>query len=137
NQRTNIYSYDSGGRLSVHKLPQGQAQTNIYNTRGYLWKQYDFKGQCTEFVYDQFGRPKAKFLFIASGTFPSNSICYQYNALGQVSRITERFGDDASTNTCDGYTAMVGPPDRGNMVARESAPAALQRNVIRVVASCL
>jgi YD repeat-containing protein len=127
------YNYDEQGHLLIITDAKGHSTTNTFNefgqqfaqslsigtasnqfnSKGQLWKQYDFKGQWTEFVYDQFGRKKAKFLFGVGAAYPSNSVCYQYNQLGQMFRITERYDEDASTNTCDGYMALIGLPKGG------------------------
>jgi RHS repeat-associated protein len=100
---------DEFGRNAQHWLTMGQGSSNVFNGIGQLWKQYDYLGQHTEFVYDQFGRTKAKFLFNAGASAPSNAVCYIYNPLGQLAEIVERCGQDATTNACDGYAALVGP----------------------------
>src|SRR5260370_42490087 len=108
--RTNTTLYDAFGRQAGQGLPLGQTNYNVFNSKGQLWKQYDFKLQRTEFVYDNFGRVKAKFLFPTGATTPGNAVCYKFNPLGQLTQITERSGADATTNGCDGYTALVGRP---------------------------
>src|SRR5205085_914787 len=85
-----------------------QTNKTAYNSLGQVVTNFDFKGQWTKFVYDQFGRTKAKFFFTAAAEL-SNSVCYKYNELDQITNITERYGDDAITNSCDGYTALAGP----------------------------
>lgn len=109
---TNTLTYDQFGRQITHILPRGETETNIYNSQGQLWKRIDFKGQTNEFVYDKFGRVKAKFYFANGSIYPSNAVCYKYNGLGQLEQITERSGDGVTTNSCDGYTALVGFGDR-------------------------
>src|SRR5256885_9044243 len=47
--------------------------------------------------YDKLGRPATNFWFEAGASYPSNSVEYYYNALGQLTNITERSGDDASS----------------------------------------
>jgi RHS repeat-associated protein len=108
--RTNTSNYDALGRQITQRLPMTQTNFAVYNTKGQLWKQYDFKGQRTEFVYDKFGRIKAKFLFQTNAINPDEAICYRYNQLGQLDQIADRFGADASTNACDGYATLVGFP---------------------------
>jgi len=110
--RTNNFAYDAVGRQFTRRLPMGQTDTNLYNAKGQLWKKYDFKGQRTEFVYDRFSRVQAKFFFEAGATYPSNAVCYQYNTLGQLWKIVERSGPDATTNACDGYAVLVGFDDK-------------------------
>src|SRR4029077_16192081 len=75
-----------------------------------VWKQYDFKGQRVEIVYDAYGRIQAKFFFYAGASYPSNAVCYKLDPLGQVVQITDRYGADATTNACDGYVSLLGPP---------------------------
>jgi YD repeat-containing protein len=111
--RTNTFGYDELGRPLTRRLPMGETETNVYNAKGQLWKRYDFKGQKTELVYDKFGRTSAKFFFHAGAAYPSNAVCYQFNTLGQLWKIVERSGADATTNACDGYASMVGVPNVG------------------------
>ena len=94
---------DALGRQITQRLPMGQTNYAVYNSKGQLWKQYDFKGQRTEFVYDQFGRTEARFLFEAGATVPDEAVCYIYNQLNQLAEVVERYGADATTNACDGY----------------------------------
>jgi RHS repeat-associated protein len=110
NGHSTTNTFDEFGRQAMHWLTMGQVASNTFNARGQLWKQYDCKGQWTEFVYDNFGRTAAKFLFPAGGQYPSNSVCYIYNQLGQLSEIVECYGADATTNACNGYAALVGLP---------------------------
>jgi RHS repeat-associated protein len=117
---TNVF--DAVGRSIGTWLPMGQTNWNEYNSKGQLYKQHDFKGQTTELVYDRFGRTRAKFYFAAGATSPSNAVCYTYNQLGQLAKITERSGADATTNACDGYLAFVGP---SNLQPQNWAVAAL------------
>ncbi len=51
--RATTNTYDALGRPLTLTLPLGQTETNLYNSKGQLWKKYDFKGQRTEFVYDK------------------------------------------------------------------------------------
>jgi len=119
--RTNTFTYDAQGRQLTHRLPMGGTETNVYTTNGViglLWKQYDFKGQHTEFVYDKLGRVKARFLIQAGAVIPDEAVCYVYNQLGQVSETVERYGADATTNACDGYASIVGlPKDNSGLFA--------------------
>jgi RHS repeat-associated protein len=111
--RTNTFTYNAFGQQLTQRLPMGQTETNEYNSKGQLWRRFDCKGQKTEFVYDKFGRVRAKFLFAAGATSPSNAVCYQYYPLGQLWKIVERSGPDATANACDGYAALVGWPNGG------------------------
>jgi RHS repeat-associated protein len=101
--------FDGLGRQTMRRLPLGQLETNVYDVKGRLLKKIDFKGQTNEFAYDRYGRIKAKFYFAAGSVWPSNAICYQYNNLGQLWKITERTGADCTTNACDGYAILVHP----------------------------
>lgn len=105
-------TWDEFGRQVKQALPLGQVSSNEFNAQGQLWKQHDFENQRTEFVYDNFGRVKAKFRFDAGSDAPSNAVCYVYNQLGQLYQVIERYGEDCTTNACDGYAALVGPPGR-------------------------
>jgi RHS repeat-associated protein len=110
NSRATTNLYDALGRQISQRLPMGQTNYAVYNSKGQLWKQYDFKNQRSEFVYDRFGRVKARFLFQAGATNPDEAVCYLYNQLTQLTNVVERYGADASTNACDGYAALVGFP---------------------------
>jgi RHS repeat-associated protein len=103
-------TYDAVGRQLTRRLPLGQTETNVFDAKGRLWRHIDFKGQTNEFVYDKLGRTIAKFYFANGSIYPSNAICYKYDALGRLKQITERSGDGVTTNACDGYTALVGFP---------------------------
>ena len=107
-------AYDALGRPVSQWLG---AQTNLtkYNGLGRVWQEFDFKRQKTVFVYDRYGRVKAKFLFNANATYSSNAVCYLFKQLGQLTNIVERTGDGVTTNTCDGYAVLVGLP--GNLLA--------------------
>src|SRR5450756_1319144 len=109
--RTNTFTYDAPGRQLTHGLPLGQVETNIYATdtttnhiKGQLWRHYDFLGQRTEYLYDQFGRMRAKYLFGVNGAVPTNSVSYTYNALGQLAQLKENYG----TNASPGYAYLGG-----------------------------
>ena len=115
--RTNTFTYDAYGRQLTHRLPMGQTETNEYNSKGQLWRQYDFKGQRIEFIYDKYSRVQAEFFFNAGSQYPSNAVCYQYNQFGQLQKIVQRSGVDASTNACDSYFSLVGPPGGGGNTA--------------------
>ena len=133
-RRATTNYYDAQGRQLVVQLPMGQLATNVYATdatanhiKGQLVQQYDYKGQRAEFVYDKFGRIRAKFLFQAGAVVPYEAVCCIYNQLGQLSEIVERYGADATTNACDGYAALVGFP-RDNSGIGVKLMASLNRN---------
>ena len=75
----------------------GQTETNLYNSKGQLWKHIDFKGQTNEMRYDRFGRRATNFWFAHGSAYPSNSTEYYYDTFGQLTNITERSGSDASS----------------------------------------
>jgi hypothetical protein len=60
------------------------------------------------------GRVATNFWFAYGASSPSNSTEYYYNTLGQLTNITERSGDDASST----YVASIGSPGTGNRVPR-------------------
>lgn len=101
-------SYDQFGREVSRWLPMGGASTtNHYNALGQLTNQVDFKGQRKQTRYDRFGRVGTNYYFATlTSTYPSNTVVYLYNQLGQLTNITERSGTDAST----GYVAALGMP---------------------------
>ena len=123
--RSTTNSYDAYGREVSRWLPMGGAgDTNFYNALGQLTNHTDFKGQRTLFAYDRLGRVKAKFFYVDPTTpYPSNTICYLYNQLGQLTNITERFGVDASTNDCGGMAALFRLPGGGRGLHAVSFPA--------------
>lgn len=105
--RATTNTFDAFRRQFSQRLPVGQTNYETYNSLGQVVTNFDFKGQWTKFAYDQFGRTKAKFFFTSAG-YLSNSVCYEYDELDRITNITERYGDDAATNSCDGYLALVG-----------------------------
>jgi YD repeat-containing protein len=64
---------------------------------GRVSEQYDFKKQRKLVRYDRLGRVATNFWFESASDYPSNSTEYYYNALGQLTNITERAGTDASS----------------------------------------
>lgn len=104
NGHSTTNNFDEFGRQARHWLTMGQVCSNQFDAQGRLWKQYDYKNQRMELRYDKYGRVQAKFLFVANGTVPSNSVAYNYNQLGQLTNITERYGSDAGT----GYACLGG-----------------------------
>src|SRR5437899_2000442 len=46
--RPTTNSYDFLGRQITRRLPMSQTETNIYDSKGRLWKHSDFKRQRTE-----------------------------------------------------------------------------------------
>jgi RHS repeat-associated protein len=104
NGHSTTNAFDEFGRPARRWLSLGQVSSNLYDGQGRLWKLYDFKGQRTEYRYDKFNRVQAKFLFMANATAPSNSVAYNYNQLGQLTNIVERYGTDAGT----GYAFLDG-----------------------------
>ena len=128
-QRATTNQFDSLGRPVTRRLPMGQTETNVYNAFGQLYRKIDFKGQKTEFVYDRFGRRKAKFFFNTAASVPTEAVCYQYNQLGQLWRIIERRGPGVTTNTCDGYAAVIGlNTDDSSRTFIATVVSALRRN---------
>jgi hypothetical protein len=73
---------------------------------GRVSEQYDFKKQRKLVRYDRLGRVATNFWFESASDYPSNSTEYYYNALGQLTNITERAGADASST----YFVRVPPP---------------------------
>jgi RHS repeat-associated protein len=110
--RTNNVTYDALGRQLTMRLPMGQLATNVYasttttnHLKGQLWRQYDYKGQWTQYQYDRYGRVAAKYLFAVGASAPSNSVVYTYNTLGQLVQTVEYFG----TNSSQGLVLALGP----------------------------
>jgi RHS repeat-associated protein len=87
--------FDAFSRQFSQRLAMNQTNLVQYNALGQVVTNFDFKGQRTEFRYDQYGRVTNKFYFVTSLTHPSNSVSYAYNQLDQVTNITERYGSDA------------------------------------------
>jgi RHS repeat-associated protein len=104
--RSTTNSFDELGRQFTQRLPVGQTNLTQYNSKGQLWKQHDFKGQTMEYRYDQYGRTTNKYYFVIGETLhPSNSVAYYYNALGQLTNITELSGAQAG----QGYAVLMDP----------------------------
>jgi RHS repeat-associated protein len=98
--RTTTNYYDAVGRQLGQRLPMGETNLpTMFYANGKLWKQYDFNGQMVEHRYDNFGRETNKYYFVAGQTqYPSNSVTYSYNQLGQLTNVIQRYGGDASSN---------------------------------------
>lgn len=106
-------TFDPFGRLVATRLPLGQTNWTTYDNLGRVYQQYDFKGQVELMRYDRLGRPATNYWFAAGATYPSNSVEYYYDALGQLTNITERSGTDASS----GYIASNSPRHRNKYLA--------------------
>ncbi len=90
--------YDALGRQLAQALPMGQMNTQaVYNARGRLWKEYDFKDQIVEHRYDNFGRQTNKYYFTAGATMPTYSVSYAYNQLNQLTNVTQLYGSTANS----------------------------------------
>jgi RHS repeat-associated protein len=90
-------TFDQFGHQTATRLPLGQTNLLKYDTFGRISETYDFKGQKRLTRYDSLGRVATNFWFAAGASYPSNSTEYYFNALGQLTNITERFGTNASS----------------------------------------
>ena len=130
-----VYNYDAQGRLLVvtdpnghsttntfnefgqqysHELQMGQVSSKLYYTNGIhagqLWKEYDFKGQVTEYFYDDFGRATGTFYFAESSSDPAMGVLFNFNGLGQLAKVIETHGIDATETN---YPSAFLPPVTG------------------------
>jgi RHS repeat-associated protein len=90
--------FDAFGRQLSQRLPMSETNFVAYNSLGQVATNYDFKGQRTEFRYDQFGRMTKRFYFVPGQTHPSNAVFYAYNQLDQLTNITQLYGSDAGNS---------------------------------------
>jgi RHS repeat-associated protein len=108
--RITTNTFDQFGRPIATRLPLSQTNWIKYNALGQVSNQFDFKGQLKLMRYDRLGRPATNFWFEAGASYPSNSVEYYYNSLGQLTNITERAGTNASST----YFASAKPPRHRN-----------------------
>ncbi len=82
----------------------------IYNSLGQLSAYIDFKGQKTEYVYDNLGRIKYKHYYPANSNTYTETIEYIYDTLGRVSQVIDSRGTTVYTyNSHDSVTAISSP----------------------------
>src|SRR5438045_3914321 len=99
-------------------MPMAQTNWTKYDSSGRVTNQSDFKGQLKVTRYDWLGRVATNFWFETGASYPSNSVEYYYNSLGQLTNITERAGTAASST----YFASTGPPRHRNRYFAWLAP---------------